>query len=61
MDFLITLAQQPLFRLLGAFIVLLLTDMNQVGGILACIVWIAWAYIGVRTPPTDSPTTAPLF
>jgi len=46
MNFLIVLAQQPLFRLLGAIIVLLLTDMKPLYGLVAGLVWLTWAYMG---------------
>ena len=36
------LAHQPLFRLLAAVIVLLITDMNPLYGIVALVVWILW-------------------
>ena len=42
------LARQPLFRLIGAVIVILLTDMNPVYGCIAALVWIAWVYYGSR-------------
>lgn len=38
----IPLGQQPLFQLLGALIVLLVTDWRPGWGILAGLVWIAW-------------------
>ena len=46
MQFAVALAQQPLFRLLAAFIVLLVADYNPIYGIAALGVWIAWIYIG---------------
>lgn len=36
------LAHQPLFRLLAAVIVLLITDMNPLYGVVALVVWILW-------------------
>lgn len=36
------IGQQPLFQLMGAVIVLLVTDWNPGWGILAALVWIAW-------------------
>jgi len=36
------LARQPLFRLLAAVIVLLITDMNPLYGVVALVVWILW-------------------
>jgi hypothetical protein len=46
MNFLIVLAQQPLFRLLGAILVLLITDMKPVYGLIAALVWVSWVYMG---------------
>jgi hypothetical protein len=48
MNFLLVLAQQPLFRLLGAFLVLLVTDMKPVYGFGAGLVWLTWVYLGTR-------------
>jgi len=42
METIISLARQPLFRLIGAIIVLLITDYRPVWGIPAGIVWFAW-------------------
>jgi hypothetical protein len=42
MDFLMILAAQPLFRLIGAIIVLLITDYRPAWGLVAGIVWITW-------------------
>jgi hypothetical protein len=48
MNFLLELAQQPLFKLLGAIIVLLLTDMNPLYGLGAGLLWLAWVVLGVH-------------
>lgn len=48
MNFLLELAQQPLFKLLGAIIVLLLTDMNPLYGLVAGLVWLVWIVMGVH-------------
>ena len=48
MNFLIVLAQQPLFRLLGALLVLLITDMKPVYGLLAGLAWLTWVYLGFK-------------
>ena len=48
MNFLLELAQQPLFKLLGAVIVLLLTDMNPLYGLGAGLLWLAWIVMGVH-------------
>ena len=60
MDFLIKLAQQPLFRLLGAIIVLLITDMRPFWGLGAGLVWIMWIYLGLRQP-REPEKAEPLF
>ena len=49
MNFVLVLAQQPLFRLLGALLVLLITDMKPVYGLVAGLVWLTWVYLGVRS------------
>ena len=49
MNFASVLAQQPLFRLLGAIIVLLITEMEPVYGIGAGIVWLIWVLSGTRS------------
>ena len=41
----IELAQQPLFRLLAAIIVLLIADMNPVYGLAALAIWTIWVYV----------------
>jgi hypothetical protein len=48
MNFLIDLAHQPLFRLLGALIVLLATDMKPLYGVGAGLVWLIWVFLGFR-------------
>ena len=48
MNFLLELAQQPLFKLLGAVIVLLLTDMNPLYGLGAGLLWLVWIVMGVH-------------
>ena len=56
------LAQQPLFRLLGALIVLLVTDYRPLWGLGAGLLWIVWVYTGLRIPPSERPpASAPLF
>lgn len=52
MNFLLVLAQQPLFRLLGALLVLLITDMKPVYGLIAGLVWLSWVYMDVRSAGT---------
>ena len=42
MDFLIRMSKQPLFRLIAAILVLLLTDTHPVVGLGAAAVWILW-------------------
>lgn len=46
MDAVGILAQSPLFRLLGAVIVLLVTDWKPAYGVVAFGVWIAWVSSG---------------
>ena len=48
MNFLIVLAQQPLFRLIGAILVLLITDMKPMYGLIAGLIWITWVYMGYK-------------
>ena len=45
MNFLLVLGQQPLFKLLGAVIVLLITDMKPMYGVVAFVVWLIWIYV----------------
>ena len=47
MNFLLALAKQPLFRLLGALIVLLITDMKPLYGGIAALIWLTWVSLGV--------------
>jgi hypothetical protein len=47
MEFAVILAQQPLFRLLGAVIVLILTDINPLYGLAALAVWTLWVYLSL--------------
>lgn len=42
MDFLIRMSKQPLFRLIAAILVLLLTDTHPVVGLGAAALWILW-------------------
>jgi len=42
MDFLIRMSKQPLFRLIAAILVLLITDTNPIVGLFAAILWIVW-------------------
>ena len=49
MNFLLVLAHQPLFRLLGAVIVLLVTDMKPMYGLIAGLVWATWVFIGFKS------------
>ena len=50
MDVVLDLAKQPLFRLLGAIIVLLITDFKPLYGLGAGILWILWLYLAVPGP-----------
>jgi hypothetical protein len=51
--FLTVLGQQPLFRLLGAVIVLLITDMNTMYGVVAFAVWLVWIYVSRPSSPSN--------
>jgi hypothetical protein len=42
MEFLIRMSKQPLFRLIGAILVLLITDTHPVAGLVAATIWIGW-------------------
>ena len=39
---LVTLARQPLFRLIAAIVVLLITDYRPVWGSIAALLWFLW-------------------
>ena len=49
MNFLLVLAQQPLFRLLGAILVLLVTDMRPLYGLVAGLVLRGFSWDSVMT------------
>ena len=42
------LGRQPLFKLLGAVIVLALADQNPVWGAAAAAAWATWIYLSYR-------------
>jgi hypothetical protein len=46
MEFIATLARQPLFRLLGAIIVLLFTAKRPLYGVIAFCAWAMWVWWG---------------
>jgi len=48
-DFVAELSRHPLFRLLGAIIVLLLSDYNLPVGATAAVLWIVWIWWGQRS------------
>ncbi len=48
MEALFTLSRQPLFRLMAAFIILLLADMRIAYGAAGLAAWILWIYVGQR-------------
>ena len=56
MEFAMVLAQQPLFRLIGAVLVLLFADMKPVYGLVAFGVWLTWVYMGLRYKGKDRRT-----
>jgi len=51
MDFIATLSRQPLFRLIGAILVLLLVDMSLRIGAISLILWVAWVAWGAYRGP----------
>jgi hypothetical protein len=54
MDFLIRMSKQPLFRLIAAILVLLLTDTHPVVGLGAAAIWIAWVVWSNYVSPSTS-------
>lgn len=48
MELLRQLSRQPLFQLLGAVIVLLVTDWHPAYGAIAFAIWAAWVWVGSR-------------
>jgi hypothetical protein len=48
LEFVFVLSRQPLFRLLAAFIVLLVADAHPVSGLAAAFVWFVWVWMGRR-------------
>lgn len=48
MEFVLVLGRQPLFRLLAAIIVLLITDLRPVWGIVAAVVWVGWVTVSQK-------------
>jgi hypothetical protein len=46
------LGRQPLFQLLAAAIVLLVTDARPLYGLAAAAIWIAWVAWSTLTPST---------
>ena len=55
MDFLLILAAQPLFRLIGAILVLLITDYRPALGVAAGLVWIFWVTLPYWVPTKKTP------
>jgi hypothetical protein len=49
MDSLYILARQPLFRLIAAVIVLLVTAYEPMYGAASAFAWVLWVYMGERT------------
>ena len=49
METLTHLASQPLFRLIGAIIVLLVTDWNPLYGCIAFGIWCVWIMLDIWT------------
>jgi hypothetical protein len=48
MEFFRQISQQPLFQLIGAIIVLLLTEQRPVYGLCAFVAWAVWMWVGNR-------------
>jgi hypothetical protein len=48
-DFVAELSRHPLFRLIGALIVMLLTDINIGAGGVAAVLWIGWIWWGAQS------------
>ena len=48
MEFLLDMGTKPLFRLLGAILVLLITDFRPLYGAIAAVIWIAWIYVAAK-------------
>jgi hypothetical protein len=42
MEFIIRMSKQPLFRLMAAIVVLLLTDTHPMVGLASAAVWVLW-------------------
>jgi hypothetical protein len=53
MDFLIRMSKQPLFRLIAAILVLLLTDTHPVIGLGAAALWIVWVVWSNHVVPSS--------
>ena len=47
-DFIAELSRHPLFRLLGAILVLLLVDFYLPAGAAAAVIWIGWKWWGQK-------------
>jgi hypothetical protein len=45
------LGRQPLFKLLAAIIVLMITDAKPLWGLVAAAIWVAWVYISYVVSP----------
>lgn len=56
MEFLIRMSKQPLFRLIGAILVLLITDIHPVAGMVAATLWITWVVWSNHVTSRGSPT-----
>lgn len=55
MDFLTHLSRQPLFRLLGAVIVLILVEVKPAAGFAAFAIWLLWVWWGSRPYGSRNP------
>ena len=61
MDFLIRMSKQPLFRLIAAILVLLLTDTNPIVGLVAATLWIIWVVWSNHTSGSSRQQKSPFL
>lgn len=59
MEFLTHMSKQPLFRLIGAILVLLVTDTHPVAGLGAAAAWVGW--VVWSSGPTSARHKSPLL
>ena len=56
MEFIIRMSKQPLFRLMAAILVLLLTDTHPIVGLASAAVWVLWVVWSNRASTSKSPS-----